>query len=129
MKNTSILRIAYWAGSIADLVFGLLLIAFPSLSLKIYGINTELSPVLRFWMAYAGAAILSWTAFLVWGLGQLEERKFIALATVFVVLGFFIIEIIGIIFGTVSTINMVIVALLAMQLVLVALLLVGYRKA
>jgi hypothetical protein len=39
MKNTSILRTAYLAGAIADLAFGLLLITFPSLSLKIYGNN------------------------------------------------------------------------------------------
>ena len=127
MKGTSILRTAYWGGSIADLAFGFLLIAFPSLSLKIYGINTELSPAVRFWMVYAGVAIFSWTAFLIWGLRQLEERKFVALATVIVVLGFAIVEIVGIIFGTVSAINMV--ALLAVQVVLVGLLLVGYCKA
>ena len=127
MKNTSILRIAYWAGSIADLAFGLLLIAFPSLSLKIYGVNIELSPPVRFWMAYAGVAIFSRTAFLIWGLGQLEERKFIALATVFVIVGFFIAQIVGIIFGTISVVNMV--PLFAMQLVLVALFLAGYCRA
>jgi hypothetical protein len=60
-------------------------------------------------------------------LRQLEERKFIAIATVFVVLGFVITQIVGIIFGTVSAINMV--PLFAMQFILIALLLIGYRKA
>ena len=78
-------------------------------------------------MAYAGIAIFSWTAFLIWGLGQLKERKFIALATVFVIVGFIIVQIAGIIFGTFSVVNMV--PLFAMQLILVTLLLVGYCKA
>ena len=74
-KDTSILRTACLAGAIADLAFGLLLIAFPSLSLKIYGINIELSPAVRFWMAYAGIAIFSWTAFLIWGLATTQADR------------------------------------------------------
>jgi hypothetical protein len=127
MKNTSFLKVAYWAGAIADLTFGLLMIAFPSACLRVYGINIVVSPEIRFWMAYAGIAIFTWTAFLIWGLRQLEERKFIAIATAFVVLGFVITQIVGIFFGTVSAINMV--PLLAMQFILIALLLIGYRKA
>ncbi len=127
MKNTLILKTAYLAGAIADLTFGFLMIAFPSVCLKIYGINIVLSPVIRFWMAYAGIAIFTWTAFLIWGLRQLKERKFIALATALVVLGFVIAQIVGILFGTVSVVNMV--PLFAMQFVLIALLLIGYRNA
>ena len=127
MKNTSILKIAYWAGAIADFIFGLLMIVYPSFCLKIYGINIVLSPEIRFWMAYAGVAIFTWTAFLIWGMRKLEERKFIAIVTVFVVLGFVITQIVGIFWGIVSAINMV--PLFAMQFVLIALLLTGYRKA
>ncbi len=127
MKNTSILKTAYVVGVIVDLTFGLLMIAFPSVCLKIYGINIVLSSEVRFWMAYAGIAIFTWSAFLIWGLRQLKERKFIALATALVVLGFVITQIVGILFGTVSVVNMV--PLFAMQFVLIALLLIGYRNA
>lgn len=127
MKNTSILKTAYFARAIADLTFGFLMIAFPSVCLKIYGINIVLSPVFRFWMAYAGIAIFTWTAFLIWGLRQLKERKFIALATALVILGFVITQIVGILFDIVSVVN--IVPLFAMQFVLIALLLIGYRNA
>jgi hypothetical protein len=44
-----------------------------------------------------------------------------------VVLGFVIAQIVGILFGTVSVVNMV--PLFAMQFVLITLLLIGYRKA
>ena len=128
MKRTSFLKTAYVTGAIADLTFGLLMIAFPSVCLKIYGIDIVLSPEIRFWMAYAGIAIFTWTAFLIWGLRQLKERRFIALATALVVIGFVITQIVGLFFGTVSaTINMV--PLFAMQFVLIALLLIGYCKA
>jgi len=126
MKSASILRTAYWAGAISDFIFGLLMIFVPSVCLKIYGINIELSPAVRFWMAYAGIAIFSWTGFLIWGLGQLKERKFIALATVFIIFGFVSVQIAGVIVGTVSIVNMVL--LFALQLILAALLLVGYCK-
>ena len=36
MKNTSILKTAYWAGAIADFTFGLLMIAFPSVCDAVY---------------------------------------------------------------------------------------------
>ena len=64
---------------------------------------------------------------MIWGMRKLEERKFIAIVTVFVVLGFVITQIVGISWGIVSAINMV--PLFAMQFVLIALLLTGYRKA
>ena len=127
MKNTSYLKAAYLAGSTADLTFGLLMIVFPSVCLKIYGINVVLSPEIRFWMAYAGVAIFTWTAFLIWGVMQLEERKVIAIVTAFVVLGFVVTQIVGIFFGIVSAVNMI--PIFAMQFVLIALLLIGYLKA
>ena len=110
----------------ADFIFGLLMITFPSFCLKIYGINIVLSPEIRFWMAYAGVAIFTWTAFLIWGLRKIEERMFIAIVTAFVVLGFVITQIGGIFFGIVSVVIMV--PLLAVQFVLITLLLIGYRK-
>jgi len=127
MKNTSYLKAAYLAGSVADLTFGLLMIVFPSVCLKIYGINIVLLPEIRFWMAYAGIVIFIWTAFLIWGLMKLEERKFIALITVLVVLGLVSIQTLGIFWGGVNLVNMV--PLFAMQFVLITLLLIGYRKA
>jgi len=92
-----------------------------------HGINAALSSELRFWIGYAGIAIFAWTAFLVWGSRRPGERKFVAIPTVGVVLGFVIAEIVGIFQGTVSAINMA--PLLAMQLILIALLLIGYRRA
>ncbi len=127
MKNTSILKAAYLAGAVADFTIGLLMIAFPSVCLKLYGTNAALSPELRFWIVYAGIPIFAWTAFLIWGSRRPGERKFVAIPTVCVVLGFVIAEIVGIFQGAVSAINMA--PLLAMQFILIALLLTGYRRA
>jgi len=126
MKNTFVLKVAYLAGAGADLTLGLLMIAFPSVCLKLYGINIKPSPESRFWMAYAGIPIFVWTAFLVWGSRRLRERKFVAISTAFVVLGFVIAQIVGVLLGTVSAVNML--PLFAMQLILIALFLTGYRK-
>jgi hypothetical protein len=127
MKNPSVLKVAYVLGVIADLAFGILLIAFPSFSLKIYGINTELSPAIRFWMAYAGTVIFTWTAFLIWGLMQPKERKFISLVTALVVLGLSITQIAGLFFNAVPAANMI--PLFALQFILIAFFLIGYCKA
>ena len=127
MKNTSILRVAYLAGAVADFTIGLLMIAFPSVCLKLYGIDTALSPELRFWVVYAGIPIFAWTGFLIWGSRRPGERNFVAIPTVCVALGFVIAEVVGILFDIFSAINMA--PLLAMQLILIALLLTGYRKA
>ena len=78
-------------------------------------------------MAYAGIVILTWTAFLIWGLMQLKERKFIAIITVLVIIGLVIVQIMGIFIGAVPAVNMV--PLFAMQIILLALFLIGYSKA
>jgi len=127
MNNTSLLRVAYLAGAVADLTIGFLMIAFPSVCLKLYGTGEALSPELRFWIVYAGVPIFAWTAFLIWGSRRPGERKFVAIPTVGVALGFIIAEIVGILRGTVSAINMA--PLLAMQLIMTAMLLTGYRRA
>lgn len=89
MKNERILKTGYVLGSIADIAFGLLMV-FPAVCLKIYGIQMALSLQIQFWMAYAGCVIFSWTALLLWGRRKPGERKFIALATVFPVLVFIV---------------------------------------
>jgi hypothetical protein len=127
MKNTSILKVAYLAGAVADFTVGLLMITYPSICLKLYGFNITQSPEVRFWVAYAGVPILAWTAFFIWGLRRPGERKFVAVPTILVVLCFVMVQIAGIFNGTLPTVNML--PLLAMQLVLVALFLMGYRRA
>ena len=127
MKNETILKTGYVLGSIADIIFGVLMIAFPSICLKIYGINTPLSPTIRFWMAYAGLIIFLWTALLLWGMRKPKERKFIELVTAFVVLGFVVIQICGILFRVVPLLNMM--PLFLMQFILIFFFVYGYYKA
>ncbi len=127
LKNSLFLKAGYLLGAIADSTFGFLMIFFPSVCLKVYGINIVLTSEVRFWMAYAGTVIFIWTAFLIWGLMQLRERKFIALVTAFAVLGLVITQIVGIMIGTVPAVNMA--PLLAMQFILISLFLIGYFKA
>jgi hypothetical protein len=126
MKNETILKIGYVLGSIADMILGLLMVAFPSICLKIYGIQVELSSTIRFWMAYAGLVIFLWTAFLLWGRRKPQERKFIALVTVFAVLGLVIIQICGILFQVVPLLNMI--PLFIMQSILIFFFVYGYHK-
>jgi len=123
----NILKTGYILGSVADIIFGVLLIAFPSVCLNIYGNDAVLSPDIRFWMAYAGIAIFTWTGFLVWGMKQLKERKSIALVTAFVVTGFMIVQSVGLFYGIGLAVNMI--PLFVMQFILIALFLVGYAKA
>ncbi len=127
MRNETILKIGYVLGSIADMIFGLLMVAFPSICLRIYGIQVELSSTIRFWMAYAGLVIFLWTALLLWGRRKPQERKFIALVTVFVVLGFVIIQICGVLFQVVPLLNMI--PLFIMQSILIFFFVYGYYKA
>ncbi len=127
MKNITIIKVGYIIGSIADSIFGLLMIAFPAVSLNIYGIDTTLSPTIRFWMAYAGIVIFLWTAFLLWGWKQPHERKFIALVTVCVVFGLVLIQFGGVLFGVVPLTNMI--PLFLLQFVLMFFLGYGYYKA
>ncbi|MFC2084681.1 hypothetical protein ACFLS9_06465 [Bacteroidota bacterium] len=47
MKNETTLKIGYVLGSIADMIFGLLMIAFPSICLKIYGVRRATGYVQR----------------------------------------------------------------------------------
>ncbi len=126
MKNETIINIGYVLGSVADTIFGLLMITFPSIILKIYGIQAVLSPTIRFLTAYAGIPILIWTAFLLWGRRKPQERKFIALVTVFVVLGFMIIQIFGILLQVIPLLNMI--PLFILQSILIFFLGYGYYK-
>ncbi len=99
--NNKVLKAAYILGIIADITFGLLLILAPSFSLSFYGFDEALSSVTRFWMAYAGVAIFTWTAFLVWAYQDLKGRKFVSLVTAFVVVGFVVAQIAAILFSVV----------------------------
>jgi predicted permease len=103
------------------------MIAFPSFCLEMYGFETILTPAIQFWMAYAGVIIFLWTALLLWAMRKLQERKFIALVTVFVVLGFMVIQICGFMFQVISLINLI--RLLIIQLTLISILGYGYYKA
>ncbi|MGD9202814.1 MAG: hypothetical protein PVI26_14740 [Chitinispirillia bacterium] len=126
MKNEKIIKTGYVLGSILDILFGLLMVAFPSFCLKIYGFQTELSPTIRFWIAYPGSIIFFWTALLIWGMRKPQERKFIALITILIVFGFMLIQICGILFQVVPFLNMV--WLLIIQLLLISILGYGYYK-
>jgi hypothetical protein len=125
--SNKILKAAYILGIIADIKFGLLLIIAPSLCLSILGFSESLSPILRFWMAYSGIAIFTWTAFLIWAYQDLAERKFVSLVTAFVVIGFVVAQIAAILFNVVPFLNMV--PLLVLQASLIFAFVLGYIRA
>lgn len=116
MRSASAIKAAYVLGIIADVVFGLCLMAFPAFAMKAYGMQTPLSPTIHFWMAYAGCVIFVWTAFLIWAYQKPVERKLIALVTFFAVLGLALIQVFGLISHVVPLVNTI--WLWALQLVL-----------
>jgi len=82
-KATTMLRLSFWAGAIADAFFALAL-AYPKLWGMALGI-TAFAPDLqhRLDMSIGASLMLSWTVLLLWADRKPMERKGVLLLTVF----------------------------------------------
>jgi len=104
-KNLFLIKIAYWLGIGADLLWAIVL-----LSPKLFGImigipNYNPDIQTRLIMAIGGTLMIGWTLLLLWAVREPIERRVVILITAFpVVFGLFIVALIGYLEGNTSNI-------------------------
>jgi hypothetical protein len=95
IEKLFLIKTAYWLGIIADTIWAIGLL-FP----RLFGILTgipDFNPDLQFRlvMSIGGVVIAGWTILLIWAVRKPIERRFVILLTAFVVVGLFIVALIG----------------------------------
>ncbi len=123
VNQLKILRIAFLAGAITD-ALAILPMLFPKLANIFWGI-TEFNGAYQFAMGCGASLMLGWTIFLIWAYQKPVERKYAAILTIIVILGFVLTEICAVISGTI-TIERAVPSWL-MQLILLILFTCAYR--
>ena len=99
MNQIKLLRFAFLLGAITDAV-ALLPMLFPKLANIFWGF-TEFSGTYQFAMGYGASLMLGWTVLLIWAAQKPLERKYAALLTMIVIIGFVITEIACVAKGTI----------------------------
>jgi hypothetical protein len=107
-------KMGFWAGIVADFIFGLKLMFFPKMVELVWGFPQSMSPFEIMWSRYLGAIIFAWTFTLIWGLIKTIERRLILL----------IIECLVLVAGLLPFGN--ILFLIGLQLILIAIFMKGY---
>ncbi len=103
-KRLFLIKIAYWLGIVADALWAVGLF-FP----QIFGIlmgDPDFNPDLqtRLIMGIGGILMTGWTFLLLWAVREPIERRTVILLTAFVVIGMFIVTLIGVLGGNTSSI-------------------------
>jgi hypothetical protein len=118
-------KIGFWAGIIADFIFGLKLMFLPKMVELVWGFSHSMSPFEIMWSRYMGAIIFAWTFTLIWGLKKpIERRLLLPITAIFVLIPFIIIECLVLIKGLLPLGNMLF--LIGLQLMLIAFFMKGY---
>ncbi len=89
--TTSLLRIAYWWGVIADAVSAILML-LPNLFLRVMNFNLTPGRNFTFGLSYGAPLMIGWTILLIWADHKPLERKGILLLTLPVIAGYIAIE-------------------------------------
>ena len=96
MQNKKfIIRITLWWGIIADL-FETIRMIVPQMFISTAGINTTANDSFQFALLYGAPVMLGWTLLLFWADRKPIERKGIFLCLIPVIIGYFVVEIVGI---------------------------------
>jgi len=103
-KKMIIIRITLWWGIIADL-FETVRMSVPQIFISTAGINITANESFRFALLYGAPVMLGWTLLLFWADRKPIERKGIFLCLIPVIIGYFIVEIIGIRIGVLNLQN------------------------
>ena len=99
MVNRKLLiRITLWWAIIADL-FETIRMIIPKIFLATTGINVQVTDDFRFALLYGAPVMLGWTIILFWADRKPIERSGIFICLIPVIIGYFIVEIIGIQIG------------------------------
>lgn len=118
-------KMGFWAGIVADFIFGLKLMFLPKMVEFVWGFSQSMSPLEVIWSRYLGAIIFAWTFTLLWGLQKPVERRIILpITAIFVLIPFIIIEYQVLITGLLPLGNMLF--LIVLQLFLIAVFMKGY---
>lgn len=118
-------KMGFWAGIVADLIFGLKLMFFPKMVELVWGFSQSMSPFEIMWSRYLGAIIFAWTFILIWGLIKpIERRLILPITAIFVLIPFIIIECLVLVAGLLPFGN--ILFLIGLQLILIAIFMKGY---
>ena len=100
MNQIKLLRIAFILGAVTD-AFALLPMIFPKLANIFWGFS-DFSGAYQYAMGYGASLMLGWTVFLIWAAQKPIERKYAAILTMIVILGFVITEIFSVLSGFIS---------------------------
>lgn len=119
MLNKKIIRITLWWGIIADLIETIRMV-IPSLFIATTGINASYNDSFRFALLYGAPVMLGWTVLLFWADRKPIERKGIFICLVPVVIGYIIVEIVGIQIGVLSLQNTLLTLILQTILLVMA---------
>ena len=104
-KRLFFIKLAYWMGIVADAAWAIALI-FPQVFSILTG-RPDFNPDLEFRLVMGiGASLMTgWTFLLLWAVRKPIERRAVILLTAFpVVFGMFIIALVGVLYGNVSNI-------------------------
>jgi hypothetical protein len=122
-KKMIIIRITLWWGIIADL-FETVRMSVPQIFISTAGINVTANESFRFALLYGAPVMLGWTLLLFWADRKPIERKGIFLCLIPVIIGYFIVEIIGIRIGVLNLQNTIPTFIL--QVILLSLSIISY---
>jgi len=104
-KRLFLIKLAYWMGIVADAAWAIALI-FPQVFSILTG-RPDFNPDLEFRlvMGIGASLMIGWTFLLLWAVRKPIERRVVILLTAFpVVFGMFIIALVGVLYGNVSNI-------------------------
>jgi hypothetical protein len=97
-KRIVILRITYIWGMIADLIEGIRML-FPKLFVESTGQVIQNTPELSYGLMYGVPVMLGWTLLLFWANQKPVERKGILLCLIPVIIGYIVIQTMGVVSG------------------------------
>ncbi len=103
--SNKIIRIAFLAGAVTDAA-AIFPMIFPQIAEIIWGFSV-FSKQYFFAMGYGATFMLAWTFLLIWAYFKPKERKFVALLTMIVIIGFTIAEIISIFNGLLDPMKLI----------------------
>lgn len=102
IKNKRIIiRLTLWWGIIADLMETIRMV-FPELFISTTGAQITINPDFRFALLYGSPVMLGWTILLFWADRDPIKRKGIFLCLIPVIIGYVLVEIIGIQLGVLN---------------------------
>jgi hypothetical protein len=128
-KKIKLLKVAYWTGVIADLIFGILLMFSPKIVEFIWGLENPILGMDLMWSRYFGLMVFSWTFLLLFANEKPLERRIVILITAWpVVSGMIAIQIYALIQGLLHP-NIMLYLLFCFQIFLVSLFTFSYYYA